>query len=248
MPVAGVNAKEPDEGREDWALHFCAYAYGLTVPDSEGLRDLTAELDEVLLLAGRQPDLVPQATIENVYKQLLAHINKEGTEVTDTDPVNERQNRKRSTRRGTRRRRWRRFVHARVLDLYNKNPGLLAKKVFDGPLEFTRDTNPALEVTAIEELHNKLWGTEAPIRLDDLGNLGDPTRVIPLKAALPPITVEDVGRRISKIKEKVASDVDGVTKKHLKHRNIKALLTKMFALITVMGKLPKAWRIEPPSY
>lgn len=126
--------------------------------------------------------------------------------------------------------------HARVLNLYNKNPGHLSKKIFDGPLEFTRDENSALEVTDIEELYNKLWHTEVPIRLDDLVNLANPIRVIPLKAALLPITVEDFGRQMAKIK----AGEDGVTKKHLKHRSTKVLLIKMFTLITVTDKKPEA--------
>ncbi|KAG7196443.1 hypothetical protein KM043_018829, partial [Ampulex compressa] len=188
---------------------------------TEVIKALNALLDQVVAQSGN----IPQNEIDRIYEMAVSSFPSGNDK------------RKQAKRRGTGKRARRRYIYAKTQDLYNKNPGLLAKYVRKG-VDFWIAGIQSLDAHDVREMYQKLWGTIPEIQPPQFGNHEPP---IALSDTLTSITIEDVKGRIAKVKAGTAPGLDGIRKNQILTRGATNTLRKLFNLFMVTGKQPTAW-------
>jgi hypothetical protein len=176
---------------------------------------------------------VPQNRVDEAYENVISSLNVP----IDEDP---RRNGRRKGKQGGRRTR-RRYVYARTQDLFKNCPGRLAQMVRDDVSvdEATDEGGEQLNEKDVVELYTKLWGTKPAVQLP---HLGDPEPPITEAEILPPISAEEIQKRISQTKYKSAAGPDGIQKRHINHWPVTEILHLLFNYILCCVKQPSQWR------
>lgn len=184
------------------------------------------EVDVLLHAARSGAAAVTQDDIDVVYELLMSSL-----------PASD-ERRGRTKRKGSGKRAYRRYLFAKTQDLYNKNPGLLAKYVRNGTDHWVQGEFP-LQVEDIRQMYETLWNTKPVVHLPDLGDLED---ALPLSDLLTPITISDVRGRITRTRTDTAPGLDGIRKSQLWSRGAVNSLRKLYCLLMVTGLQPSPWR------
>ncbi|KAL3290101.1 hypothetical protein HHI36_023469 [Cryptolaemus montrouzieri] len=126
---------------------------------------------------------VPQAHIDHIYKEVTLHF-------VSSDCGDGRERRPHRVRgKG---RSHRRYLCARTQDLYNKNPGEVAKYVRNNVDWLEGYSQP--DSSDVEELYTQLWGIHPKVQLPEMGQAKG---LITLKDALPSFTLREIGKRLA---------------------------------------------------
>ena len=132
-----------------------------------------------------------------------------------------------------------RFSYARCQKLFRECPRRLAYAVINNDQAYLE---PARQLPVSEEvrgLYEKLWGqvgsTYVPIPVARAPKLS-------LTVMFPPITAEDVGERIGKIRKKTAAGPDGLQTDHLTILGLPAILAKIYNILNYCPYFPSVWK------
>jgi hypothetical protein len=177
---------------------------------------------------------VPTMHIDHIYQQVILHIK----DIKGDTREPQAGSRKRGRKTGKGRKAGKRYIYARTQDLFQNNPGKLAKCVRDN-VTWYGDANTDLK-ERVKSFFQDIWGTKEDIQ-EALS--GEPiAEEIALNDLIPQISTTEIRTRIGNLKKDTAARPDGVLRKHIENPDIQETLRLLFCLLTACGKQPSAWK------
>lgn len=252
-PVEGVQEREGGQeaaGEDRWAEQMMA-AIEEAQPRGEGNvrrwmeecrgkwrehRGDGARLREEMdrLVDQLMEELVPEE------ERLRGRHNGEGRAEARPDVAHQGRRPRRRRRRGhgvannTRRKR---YAYARCQELFNECPRRLAEMAVQGDLSFADTLKVPPRAEDIRRLYSGLWGEEGPVIR---GNRREDRREA--AEVFPPVRVEEVRKRIVRLKCNSAAGLDGVKKAHLQKEGVAESLAMLFNILLREGHYPAGWK------
>ena len=170
--------------------------------------------------------------IRTALYELINKINKNQTDLKTKraaktkSPKNNRNSRKR-------------FSYARCQELFHECPRRLADAVVNNDQAYLEPARQPPGSEEVRGLYEKLWGqvgsTYVPAPVTRVPKLS-------LSEIFPPITAEDVGERIGKIRKKAAAGPDGLQRDHLTIPGLPIIMAKIYNILVYCSYFPSAWK------
>lgn len=170
--------------------------------------------------------------IRTALYELINKINKNQTDLKikraakTKSPKNNRNSRKR-------------FSYARCQELFHECPRRLADAVVNNDQAYLEPARQPPGSEEVRGLYEKLWGqvgsTYVPIPVTRAPNLS-------LSEIFPPITAEDVGEKIGRIRKKAAAGPDGLQRDHLTIPGLPIIMAKIYNILIYCSYFPSAWK------
>ena len=205
------------------------------ITTTEEERQILGILGDALRYANEVDGLVPTEHIDYIYNTVVTYIKRQGAQ------VKAKPTRKRQKGTGKRGKKFRRYIYARTQELFNKDPGQLAKLVRED-VSFWEVDSGQLPKSEIKKLYKDLWESTPEIEQPYTGQLGETESQLDLQTMIPNITRKEIRGRIARMKGSTAAGPDGVKREQITKASTQEILRLLYTLITVCGRQPTAWR------
>lgn len=207
-----------------------------SVESLSGSSVCAAKISELLRRLLRSKKTISQENIDEVYNIILTRARELAasgdTSVpaasSGTRPCSPKKKKKKSVKK---------YIYARSQDLYKNSPSTLAKYIVDD-VRFHEDNGIQVERDEIKRVYENLWGTPGSLLSVDCFRPVENEGAEEIDVGL--IGFAEVEARIDGLKDG-ATGTDGISKVHLKKKEIKLILTLFFGLVTASGVLPSSW-------
>lgn len=150
---------------------------------SEEDRQILVMLRDALRYADEVDGQVPTEHLDYVYDLVVTHIKGQGTQ--------EKEHLRRKRQKGTGRTKYKRYIYARTQDLFNKDPGQLAKLVREDVSWLEEDVG---QLPTTEKLYKNLWESIAEVDQPFSGELGGEQSQLDIHDIITTISRNDRGR------------------------------------------------------
>jgi hypothetical protein len=131
-----------------------------------------------------------------------------------------------------------RFKYARCLESFKECPKKLADVIINNDVSFLEPANQPPEAEEVRKLHEDLWGTAGPPNPIVSGR---ETAMCQIRETSPPVTDNEIGGKIKKLKNKTAAGPDVLQKKHLQILGLPIVIAKIFNILCYCFYFPTKW-------
>ena len=158
---------------------------------------------------------------------------------SQTDLIKNKKRKAAKSQRKNNRNSRKRFSYARCQELFHECPRRLADAVVNNDQAYLEPARQPPGSEEVRGLYEKLWGqvgsTYVPVPVTRVPKLS-------LSEIFPPITAEDVGERIGKIRKKAAAGPDGLQRDHLTIPGLPTIMAKIYNILIYFSYFPSAWK------
>ena len=169
--------------------------------------------------------------IRTALYELINNLNKNQSDLIKIKTQRAAKRKNNKNNRNSRKR----FSYARCQELFHECPRRVADAVVNNDQAYLEPARQPPGSEEVRGLYEKLWGqvgsTYVPIPVTRAPNLS-------LAEIFPPITAEDVGEKIGKIRKKAAAGPDGLQRDHLTIPGLPFILAKIYNMLTYCSYFP----------
>ena len=172
--------------------------------------------------------------IRTALYELINKLNENQTDLTKSKRQRAAKNQRKNNRNSRKR-----FSYARCQELFHECPRRLADAVVNNDRAYHEPARQPPGSEEVRGLYEKLWGqvgsTYVPVPVTRVPKLS-------LSEIFPPITAEDVGERIGKIRKKAAAGPDSLQRDHLTIPGLPTIMAKIYNILVYCSYFPSAWK------
>nr|XP_012136805.1 PREDICTED: uncharacterized protein LOC105662017 [Megachile rotundata] len=233
---------EYEEQEETWHNVMLREAQNVTLPENNDFHECIKELDLAL------QDIITNQNLElnkKIDKWINDTLNPKLLNIGSKEHCNGNSNEpdSRAKRNGSKKNKRNhnaraRYGFARCQELFTKCPRKLAEIAISGDFSAVEMHKELPTATEIRQLYNELWGKNGPASRNNEAWEAP----VPDIEACPPFTVQEIEKRINKIKNGTAGGLDQITKVHLKKNGAAEVVTKLFNILMLLNHYPEPWK------
>lgn len=161
----------------------------------------------------------------------IKELNSERSGGSENKPTKISRNDNRKINRNSRKR----YSYVRCQELFDECPKRLADAVVNNDRTCLEPARQPPEAAEVRRLYEEFWGQAGPLNAPIPGCRASE---LSLNEMFPPIIVEDVADRISRMSKKSAAWPDGFQKGHLMISGLPAILAKLFNILCYSSVVP----------
>jgi hypothetical protein len=149
-------------------------------------------------------------------------------------------NKEKRGKAGNTRNKYKRYKYARTQELYNKNPGLLAKNIRNN-INWMDSNNVKPTAEDVVRTFERTWGEAPQIRQPFSGEVPEGVESRDLDDIIPVFTTKEIKARILRMKRNTAAGPDGITRAKVTRPEVQEILRLFYSLITACSLQPQQW-------
>jgi hypothetical protein len=130
-------------------------------------------------------------------------------------------------------------THARCQEIFSECPKRMADVVVNNDYAYLEPARQPPNACEVKRLYEDLWGRTGPSSVP-IAERG--VSELSLADHFPPVTAEDVGVRISRMRKKAAAGPDGFKKEHLLIPCLPAIIAKILNICWYSAYFPTIWK------
>lgn len=151
---------------------------------------------------------------------------------------NDNRQQKNNKHKKTTRNHIKKYNYARCQELYKSCPKKLVDMVINNDQSFINPPKSPPAADEVKRLYSNIWEDTNIVSLPEI----DTVPSVSLTRFFPPIMVDEVKKRMSKINNKSAAGIDKIEKFHLQTPGIPELLTMLYNIICFTNYYPETWK------
>lgn len=132
-----------------------------------------------------------------------------------------------------------RYLYARCQEIFKECPKKLADVIVNNDLAYLEPARQPPEAREVKRLYEALWGRTGPINPIMPGSRAPE---LPLCDYFLPITVEEIGEKIKRIKNRIAAGSDVLLKENFHIPGLPIIIAKVFNILWYGSYFPIAWK------